>query len=69
MLLKMKALMIMNYSNNNLKEKVQFRFSQTDRPNEVDETRGSCEKLKKIGWSPTITFEKGIKDIIESENL
>lgn len=55
--------------NNNLKEKVQFRFSQTDRPNEVDETRGSCEKLKKIGWSPTITFEKGIKDIIESENL
>ena len=55
--------------NNNLKEKVQFHFSQSDRPNEVDETRGSCEKLKRIGWLPSITFEQGVKAIIESENL
>lgn len=55
--------------NKNLKEKVQFHFSQSDRPNEVDETRGSCEKLKGLGWAPSITLEQGIKAIIESENL
>jgi len=55
--------------NKHLKEKVQFQFSQSDRPNEVDETRGSCEKLKSLGWLPTMTFEQGIKAIIESESL
>lgn len=55
--------------NSNLKHKVQFSFSFSDRPNEVDETRGSCEKLKKIGWSPTISFEEGIQQILKSENL
>ncbi|MBO5628210.1 MAG: hypothetical protein J5965_03940, partial [Aeriscardovia sp.] len=55
--------------NKKLKEKVQFLFSQSDRPNEVDETRGSCEKLKSLGWAPSMTFEQGIKAIIESENL
>lgn len=55
--------------NKHLKEKVQFQFSQSDRPNEVDEARGSCEKLKSLGWLPTMTFEQGIKAIIESESL
>ena len=55
--------------NKNLKEKVQFLFSLSDRPNEVDETRGSCEKLKRLGWVPSMTFEQGVKAIIESENL
>lgn len=55
--------------NKNLKKKVQFLFSQSDRPNEVDETRGSCEKLKSLGWAPSMTFEEGIKAIIESEDL
>ncbi|MBO5630918.1 MAG: NAD(P)-dependent oxidoreductase [Aeriscardovia sp.] len=55
--------------NKNLRGKVQFLFSQSDRPNEVDETRGSCEKLKSLGWTPSITFEEGIKAIIKSENL
>lgn len=55
--------------NENLKEKVLFYFSQSDRPNEVEETKGSYEKLKGLGWTPSVTFEQGIKAIIESENL
>lgn len=55
--------------NRNLKNKVEFRFAASDRPNEVDETRGSCEKLKGLGWQPSISFEEGIKEIILSENL
>ena len=55
--------------NKNLKKRVQFLFSQSDRPNEVDETRGSCEKLKSLGWAPSMSFEEGIKEIIESEDL
>ncbi len=55
--------------NKQLKQKVEFVFSSSDRPNEVDETRGSCEKLKSLGWMPTISFEEGIKAIVEFENL
>lgn len=55
--------------NKHLKNKVIFLFSESDRPNEVDETRGSCEKLKGIGWKTTISFEEGINDILKSENL
>lgn len=55
--------------NRNLKKKVQFSFSASDRPNEVDESRGSCEKLKSIGWQPSISFEDGIKAILELEKL
>ena len=55
--------------NRNLKRKVEFHFDESDRPNEVDETRGSCEKLKSIGWKPSITFEEGIIQILKSENL
>lgn len=55
--------------NKHLKEKVKFTFSQSDRPNEVDETVGSYKKLSEIGWKPTISFEEGISRIIESEGL
>lgn len=55
--------------NNHLKKKVTFRFSASDRPHELDETRGSCEKLKALGWEPTISFEDGIQAILDSENL
>lgn len=55
--------------NKYLKNKVQFVFSSSDRPNEVDETRGSCEKLKSLGWMPTVSFEDGIKAIVKFENL
>ena len=56
--------------NKNLKEKVTFEFSESDRPNEVDETLGSFEKLKgHLGWAPSLSFEAGIKEIIESEKL
>ena len=56
--------------NKHLREKVAFEFSESDRPNEVDETLGSYEKLKgHLGWIPSMSFEDGIKEIIESENL
>lgn len=55
--------------NNHLKNKVEFLFSSSDRPNEVDETRGSCRKLMDIGWKPTVSFDDGIKEILNSENL
>ena len=55
--------------NKHLRNKVSFKFSVSDRPNEVDDTRGSCEKLKSMGWQPSISFEDGIKAILESENL
>lgn len=55
--------------NKHLKKKVEFAFSASDRPNEVDETKGSCKKLMSIGWKPTISFEEGIIEILKSENL
>lgn len=55
--------------NRYMKEKVEFLFSASDRPNEVDETRGSYDNLKALGWEPSISFEEGIKAIVESENL
>lgn len=55
--------------NKYLRRKVTFKFSVSDRPNEVDESRGSYEKLKAMGWEPSISFEEGIRAIVESENL
>lgn len=55
--------------NRNLKHKVRFSFSASDRPNEVDETRGSCERLESIGWKKSIGFEDGIREILKEENL
>lgn len=55
--------------NRNLKTKVEFSFSASDRPNEVDESRGSCEKLKALGWNPSVGFEEGIQQILKSEKL
>lgn len=55
--------------NKHLKKKVEFLFSDSDRANEVDETRGSCEKLKSIGWMPSKSFEEGVMEILNAENL
>ncbi len=56
--------------NGNLKEKVVFDFSESDRPNEVDETMGSYSKIERqLGWTPSISFEEGIKQIIKLEEL
>lgn len=55
--------------NKYLRNKVTFNFSMSDRPNEVNESRGSCDKLMTLGWRPTVTFEEGIRAIVESENL
>lgn len=55
--------------NKYLIKKVQFVFSEESRPNEVDESRGSCEKLESIGWRRTLTFDEGIRILLQSENL
>ena len=55
--------------NRHLKQRVEFSFSSSDRPNEVDETRGAYNNLRDLGWEPSISFEEGIKAIIKSENL
>lgn len=55
--------------NKHLNRKVQFVFSEDARPNEVDESRGSCEKLKSIGWKPKVTLEDGIIGLLKAENL
>lgn len=55
--------------NKHLRKKVQFTFSEVARPNEVDESRGSCARLESIGWRHTITLNEGIKKLLESENL
>lgn len=55
--------------NRHLNRKVEYGFAASDRPNEVDETKGSCEKLKGLGWKPSVSFEQGIIDILNSENL
>ena len=56
--------------NKHLKNKVEFVFSESDRPNEVDETRGTYDRLRLLlGWQPSMTFEEGIKEIIEAEGL
>ena len=50
--------------NNSINNKVQFEFSESDRPNEVDETVGSYEKIHdSLGWTPKISFEDGIREI------
>lgn len=55
--------------NKHLKEKVTFSFAESDRPNEVNETLGSCKRLESIGWRNTISLEDGIIEILKSENL
>ena len=55
--------------NKYLIKKVQFDFSEETRPNEVDETRGSCKKLESIGWKRTLSFDEGIKCLLQSESL
>lgn len=55
--------------NKHLKEKVNFSFAESDRPNEVNETLGNCKRLESIGWKNTLTFEEGIVEILKSENL
>lgn len=61
---------ITQYFNKHLTDKVSFVFTTSDRPNEVDETRGSYAKLKSsFGWSPSIEFEDGLLAILRSEGL
>lgn len=55
--------------NRHLKNKVNFSFAESDRPNEVNETLGSCKLLESIGWRNTYTIEEGIIEILKSENL
>ena len=50
--------------------KVEFTFSVSDRKNEVNETKGSYEKLyKATGWKPSIEILDGLSDILIFENM
>jgi UDP-glucose 4-epimerase len=55
--------------NKHLKEKVIFDFSELERPNEVNETVGSCKRLEAIGWKRSKSFEEGMVDILKAERL
>lgn len=55
--------------NKYLKRKVHFVFTESDRPNEVNETLGSCNRLESIGWKSTISFEDGIVEVLKAEGL
>lgn len=56
--------------NSHLNKKVEFTFSQSDRPNEVDDTVGTTEKIRReLNWSPKIDLKTGIAGIIEYEKL
>lgn len=56
--------------NSELSQSVEFLFSESDRLNEVNETIGSNKKIQdELNWSPTISFEEGLKAILKSINL
>lgn len=55
--------------NKHLKDKVRFEFSEIERPNEVNETVGSCKRLESLGWKTSKSFEEGIIDILKAEKL
>jgi len=55
--------------NRHLTRKVRFSFSESDRPNEVNETLGCCRRLEGIGWKRTIPFEEGIAALLKAEHL
>ena len=56
--------------NNNLPVPVEFEFSVTDRKNEVNETRGSYEKIyAALGWKPNVGLNEGISEIINFEKI
>ncbi len=53
-----------------LQDKAIFSFGISDRKNEVNETVGCYSKFNRAtGWTPTISLEDGIKNIIEFEGL
>lgn len=55
--------------NRHLKDKVRFEFSEIERPNEVNETVGSCKRLETLGWKTSKSFEEGIMEILKAEML
>lgn len=56
--------------NSNLKKPVVFRFKESDRINEVNETVGSYEKFQgDFNWEPSIPLEEGILSIIKGYNI
>lgn len=56
--------------NSLLKSKVKFEFSNTDRPNEVNDARGSNLKVfEELGLKPSMDLLDGMAEIIEHEKL
>lgn len=64
------VLEITDIINSFLHNKVEFLFGVTDRINEIIDTLGSYEKLKKkTGWEPDFDFKEGIKNLLISEDI
>jgi UDP-glucose 4-epimerase len=53
-----------------IKSNLQFVFKGSDRPNEVNETKGTYEKIRnELGWKPSVKFVDGLKSIVKHEEL
>ncbi len=64
------VLELTEHINQALRNKVCFRFNNTDRPNEVNETKGSYAKiLNELGWKPKTDLIDGISEIMKYEGL
>jgi len=64
------VLELTEHINHTLQNKVCFKFDNTDRPNEVNETKGSYAKIaEELGWKPKIDLINGISEIIKYEDL
>ena len=51
--------------NKQLNNKITFEFAESDRPSEVDETRGSYAKIQQsLGWKPKVDIEQGLREIL-----
>ncbi len=51
--------------NKQLNNKINFEFAESDRPSEVDETRGSYAKIQQLlGWKPIVDIEQGLREIL-----
>ena len=56
---------VYQFVNKQLNNKITFEFAESDRPSEVDETRGSYAKIQQsLGWKPKVDIEQGLREIL-----